>query len=503
MWPPRWLTPCPQAAIDAGDGPFAAQWIEALCRITMDSVAGPAGQSLEMRDWQCSLMDLLLARDPDTGRLRHRVALIGMARKNGKSALLAALALYHLFMGPNGGQVFVVAGAKDQARIIFDTAKAMIAMEPELAERARVLRDAIEIPATGSVFRVMSSDAPLLEGLNPTFVAFDEVHVQPNRSLWDVLRLAGGARLETQMVGISTAGVRTDATGHDTLCFDLYRYGCRVALGEVEDPTFAMAWWEPRDPDADYRDPATWAEGNPGLGDIVDEADFHSSARMTPEAEFRTKRCNQWVATSTAWLPYGAWTQCAGTGPEPGERVVLGFDGSYSGDCTAIIAASIPAPGEAPRIAVVRVWEPPTDAMDGWTVPVLEVEDAIRAAAQRWVVVEVAADPYRWARSLEVLAADGLPVEPFPQSPARMVPATQRFYEAVLNGAVVHDGDPVMTRHVDACAIKVDERGSRLTKGTRKRRIDAAVAGVMALERAAWWATQPVEGETEPEAYWV
>lgn len=481
-WPPRWLTPCPEEDIEAGDGDLAASWIEALCKVTMDSIAARAGEPMHLRDWQRDLLGVLLARNAHTGRLRHRVALVGVARKNGKSALLAALALFHLFMGPRGGQVFVVAGARDQARIIFDTAKAMIRMEPELAERCRVLRDAIEVPATGSVFRVMSSDAPLLEGLNPTFVAFDEVHVQGDRKLWDVLRLAGGARAETQMIGITTAGVRTDSQGRDTLCFDLYRYGVRVALGEVEDESFALAWWEPADPDADHRLESTWAEGNPGLGDIVGIEDFRSSVKMTPEPEFRTKRCNQWVSTSTSWLPFGAWAGCLGAPPDPGERVVLGFDGSYSGDCTAVIVVGVSRPN---RVAVVKVWEP----VDG-VVPVLEVEQAIRDAAERWVVVEVAADPYRWARSLEVLKEDGLPVEPFPQSASRMVPATQRFYEAAVNQTIEHDGDPVLARHVDSCEIKVDERGSRLTKGSKRRRIDAAVAAVMALDRAVWWGNQ-------------
>jgi phage terminase large subunit-like protein len=487
--------------MSAGDGEHAAAWIEALCRVTKDSVAAPAGTPLRLRMFQRNLLLCLFARDPDTRALLHRSCLIGVARKNGKSELLAAIALYALYLGPMGGEVYVVAGSFKQARIIFDTAKRMIQMEPELAERAHVMRDAIEIPATGSVFRVMSSDAPLLEGLNPTFVAFDEVHVQPNRELWDVLALAGGARKETQMVGITTAGVRTDANGHDSLCYGMYTYGKRVAMGEVVDPSFFMAWWEPADPNADHRDPNTWREGNPGFGDIVGEPDFHSQVLRTPEAEFRTKRVNQWVSVATSWLPYGVWAQRGdGLAIEDGADVVLGFDGSYNGDCTALIATTV---GDGPpRVQCVAVWEPPEDAPEGWSVPILEVEDTIRDACLRWKVLEVAADPYRWSRSLQILADEGLPAEPFPQSPSRMVPATARFYEACVNGEIVHDRDPILARHLDNAQIKVDARGSRLTKGSRGRRIDAAVAAVMAVERAAWWsANRPVEAN--PEVYWL
>jgi phage terminase large subunit-like protein len=128
-WPPRWLTPVPDEAIRAGDGADVADFIEATCRVTMDSIAAPYGTPLVLRHFQTKLIERLFARDPATGLKRHRVALVGVARKNGKSALLAAIALYELFYGQRGGQVYVVAGTRDQARIIFETAKQMVRME--------------------------------------------------------------------------------------------------------------------------------------------------------------------------------------------------------------------------------------------------------------------------------------------------------------------------------------------------------------------------------------
>lgn len=503
-WPPRWLTPVPPAAMapGVGDGEDVVDFIESTCRVTMDSIAAGYGTPMVLRNFQIQLIERLFARDPETRHKRHRVALIGMARKNGKSALLAAIALYEFFNGQRGGQVFVVAGTKDQAGIIFETAKQMIRMEPDLNKLAEIKRDGIYHRKTNSFLRVMSSDPESLEGLNPTFVAFDEVHVQPDRALWDVFSLAQGAREDAQLVGITTAGVRTDRSGRDSLCYTLYQHGKKIAAGEVVDPSFLMAWWEPEDPDADHRLPSTWREGNPGFGDIVGEPDFHAQVVRTPEAEFRTKRCNQWVSTATSWLPYGSWQQCGDGLPIPdGADVVLGFDGSYSGDSTALIAVQV-VEGGTPRIQPVKVWELPPDAPQGWSVPILEVEDEIRNACLRWHCLEIAADPYRWSRSLEILGDEGLPVEPFPQSPSRMVPATARFYEAVVNQELVHDRNPVLSRHVDNAQIKVDARGSRLTKGTFTRKIDAAVAAVMALDRAAWWAAN-LPQEANPEVYFL
>ena len=102
-------------------------------------------------------------------------------------------------------------------------------------------------------------------------------------------------------------------------------------------------------------------------------------------------------------------------------------------------------------------------------------------------VKAIVADPFRWARSLQLLAAEGLPVEEFPRSPPRMTPATQRFAEAVLNGTLTHSGNPDLARHVGNAVVKVDTRGTRIVKEHKdsKLRIDLAVAAVMAFAVAA------------------
>lgn len=484
-WPPRWLTKVPAADIRRGDGEHCAQFVELMCRVTKDSVAGPVGTPLALRVWQRRLIAHLLARRPD-GKYRHRQALVGIARKNGKSALGAGLALYSLVCGPDGGEVYSCAGDREQARIVFGTAKRMVELEPELAELCKSYRDAIEIPSTGSVYRVLSAEAYTKEGLNPTAVYFDEVHVQPNRELWDVMALATGARPEPLMVGITTAGVRYDSSGGDSLCYTLYEHGKRVASGEVDDPSFFFAWWEPKHPDADHRDLATWREANPGYDDIVSGEDFAASLTKTPEPEFRTKRCNQWVASAETWLPAGAWDGCEDTTVTipNGADVCLGFDGSFNNDSTALVVVSC---GDKPHVDVVACWEKPRDAALDWQVPVLDVEQAIREACRRWQVREIVCDPFRWARTYQVLEGEGLPVVEFPQSPARMTPASQRFYEAVVNKTLTHSGDPRLARHLGNCVLKVDSRGSRVTKESKfsNRKIDLAIAAVMAYERAS------------------
>lgn len=483
-WPPRWLTPVPAADLKRGDGDLMVDFAEACCRVTKDSIAATAGTLLTFRPWQRELIRHVLARRRD-GRLRHRQALIGIARKNTKSTLGSAIGLGGLVLGPGGGEVYSCAAEKEQARIVFGTAKRMVEMDPELSELLKCYRDVIEFPKTGSIYRVLSAEAYTKEGLNPHLVLFDEVHAQPNRELWDVMSLAMGARVEPLMVGITTAGVRTDNTGQDSLCYGLYQHGKRVATREVDDPSFFMAWWEPKNPESDHRAEKTWREANPGFADLVSAEDFAASVLKTPEAEYRTKRCNQWVSTARAWLPTGAWEDCEQRRSVPdGADVVLGFDGSYNNDSTALVVVQC---SEVPHLDVAACWERPATADDSWKVPILEVEEEIRKACRRWKVREIVFDPARWARTQEVLELEGLPVVSYPQSPERMVPATQRFYEAVLNKTLTQSGDPRYARHISNCVLKVNQRGAQLSKDAKSspRKIDLAVAGLIALDRAS------------------
>ena len=487
-WPPRYVSPLTPADLKKTRGDDIIDFSEALCSITKDSVAGAAGEPLIFRDWQKNLTRGLFSVKQD-GSLKHKRALIGLPRKNGKSAWLSALALEHLVLGPTGGETYSCAAEKEQAKIVFGTAKRMVEMQPELSEMLDVYRDAIYNPKTGSVYRALSAEAFTKEGLSPTFVAFDELHAQPNRELFDVMSLAMGARREPLLVAITTAGVKTDTSGKDSLCYQLYEYGKRVASGEVVDPSFYFAWWE-ADPELDFRDKKSWESANPGFNDIVAQDDFASAVLQTPEAEFKTKRLNVWTSTSDAWLPHGAWDSCLDSRTlTEGGQVVLGFDGSFNGDCTVIVAVTC---DEVPHIVPLYVWEKPEEAGADWQVPVLDVEDAIREACKKYEVLEIACDPYRWARTFQILEEEGLPVVTFPQTASRMTPATTRFYEAVVNKSITHDGDPQMSRHIANATLRVDQRGSRLAKEKRgsTRRIDLAVSAVMALERAVWWHAQ-------------
>lgn len=484
-WPPRFLTPVTRRS----DGPLVAEFIETFCAITKDTVAGRVGDPITVQPWQRKLLAGLFCLRAD-GHRKHRQALVGVARKNGKSAKGAGIALYGLLAEDAGAEVYSCAADRDQAKIVFGTAKRMVELSEELSQHVKPYRDVLEVPSTGSIYRALSAEAYTKEGLSPTLVVFDEVHAQPNDELWNVMTLGSGARVEPLVLGITTAGARTDARGRDSLCYRLYQHGKRVASGEVDDPSFFFAWWEPkRGAAADHRDPKVWREANPGLGTLISEEDFHSVLPRTPEAEFRTKRTNVFVVAKESALPHGAWESCSDRERvvEPHADAVLGFDGSYAGDSTGLVGCTPDG-----HLFVIDCWEP----ADGERVPIAEVEETIRQVCrERYTVSEVACDPYRWQRSMEALADEGLPIVEWPTgSVPRIVPAWKRFYDAVMDHQLTHDGDQRLARHIENMVLKRDMSGVRPVKesATSGRKIDLGIAAVIAYDRATAQRERPV-----------
>lgn len=463
------------------DGHRAIRFIEQFCSITNGPLAGTL---IHLRPWQRADILELLRLGAD-GKRVYRRGLWGRPRKNSKTLEGACLALYGLLGdGEIGAEVYSVAGDRDQARICFDMAVQMVRLtagtDHDLTSELTI-RDAqamILHKPSGSVYRALAADSATAEGYNPSFVVFDEVHVQPNSKLWAVMVNGSATREHACVLGITTAGYDLD-----TLCGKLYKMGKAGAV-----PGFMFRWYEPNDPDCDWLDEKVWHDANPGLGDFQHIEDFRASAAEAAargaENEFRRYRLNQWTDSIEAWLPYGAWSKLSTTETPlvEGEAVVLGFDGSFSGDSTGIVACTTGR--DAPYLETVAAWERP-EGGEGWRVDIAAVEARVIELCKTYAVREVACDPYRWQRSMQVLEDAGIPIVEYPTtSPARMVRSTTIFADYVHEARLTHNGDPALARHLANVKIKSDFKGPRVVKGATNAHIDLAVAAIIALDRA-------------------
>jgi Phage terminase-like protein, large subunit len=487
-WPPTWVTAVPENALSRGDE--VAEFIETFVTLTKDSVAGSVGQPIQLQEWQRQLLREMFVLSPD-GTFKHRTIYAGMARKNGKSALAAGIGLWSLFLHDEGGETYSCAATKDQARITFNDARKLIEANPDLRTMAKVYRDAIEIPATGSIWRVLASESFGAEGLNASCVIFDEIHALPDRSMWDVMQLSMASRKQPLMIATTTAGVKSDVTGNDSTAYLLYQHLKKVATGEVSDETFYGAWWEAKT-GADHRSEEAWRDGNPGYGVLNSPEDFKSMVNRTPEAEFRTKRCNQWVNSKNAWLPAGTWEELSEDFELlPTDEYVLGFDGSWKNDSTALVAVILPREeGDVYRAFRVASWEKDFAIDDdSWIIDKGEVNKTVIEFFQANPNLrEIVCDPAYWQDEMFQWAEAGMQVVEYPNTISRTVPATAKLYEAIMNGKLRHNGDAALGRHLDNCVLKIDsQRGARITKDYRnpKLKIDLAIALLMAYDRAS------------------
>lgn len=235
-----------------------------------------------------------------------------------------------------------------------------------------------------------------------------------------------------------------------------------------------------------------WKIGNPALGDFLHVDALQATLMTTREAPFRRYRLGQWVGQAQSWLPWGSWDNLADSErgiPEEGETVVLAFDGSASGDSTALIGCTLDG-----HVFVVEIWESP-EGDDRWRVPRAEVASVIDQAIERWDVRELAADPWGWRTELEEWSEKhkGIVVEWNTAHRGRMAPATDRVYAAVMSGDLSHDGDPLLSAHISNAVAKSTPMGDLISKDKRNsnKKIDSAVAAIVAYDRAAYHLANP------------
>ncbi|WP_231895168.1 terminase large subunit domain-containing protein, partial [Gordonia sp. 852002-10350_SCH5691597] len=322
-----------------------------------------------------------------------RTGLVSLPRANGKTSLAAMLAVAELFVGQPSAEVLVVASDQRQANITLRLAKRMIELNDELAERAQIYSDRIAVPHTDALLIPLPADPGALHGHDPSLLIVDELHVV-TEDVWEAVTSVTGKRPESLTLAISTP-----ASSTDSVMWKLVAHG-RAGT----DPAFALKEYAaPKDCATDDRD--AWLIANPALScerPFLAEDGLEAARQTLREQVFRQLRLGQWVGQVDRWLPWGVWEELATPDVKvlPRQRIVLAFDGSASGDSTALVGATL---GPRPHVFMAGLWQNPGDPR--WRVPRGEVDARVRELFDQFDVVELAADPWGWRSELETWAA--------------------------------------------------------------------------------------------------
>jgi len=296
---------------------------------------------------------------------QYNIAWLEMARKNGKSELMAALGLYLLIHdGEEGAEIYGAASDRDQASQVFDVARDMIHLSPvlsKLKDRGDLeiidSRKRIVYTPTRSVYRVIAADAMGNLGANPHGILFDEVLAQPNDHLWNYLKQGFGTRLQPMMIGVTTAG-----PSRDTFAYGEHEFAIKFANEPMMAPNrFAfMAFMDEKD---DWRDETKWPEANPGLATETkpgflkiehlrnELSEAINKGDLSAVSHFKIFRLNQWGISSNLWLDMEVWRDSEATAGSfteedmKGIKCYGGFDLAETMDFTAWVVVAKSATG--------------------------------------------------------------------------------------------------------------------------------------------------------------
>lgn len=244
--------------------------------------------------------------EKETGFRRYRETMFLVGRKNGKSTLLAAIALYMLIADYEGAaEIYSVATKKDQAKKVLTEAINMVKQSPELRAVLKKRRNDLYFAATASIFEALASDSNTLDGLNSHAVIIDELHAIKDRNLYEVMKQSTSSRRQPLVVMITTAG-----TVRESVFDEMYELACKIADGVEEDPTFLPILYE-LDSREEWTDPTKWQKANPGLGTIKQYktlAAFVQRAKIKPEdlPGVLCKDFNIREVSAAVWLSYDA-----------------------------------------------------------------------------------------------------------------------------------------------------------------------------------------------------
>jgi phage terminase large subunit-like protein len=480
-------------------------WIEKYCR----HVRGDkAGDLIRLDDWQKEdiLRPAFGLKRKTNGKRKFKTVYVEIPKGNAKSTLGSAIALYLLGAdGQKGAEVYSAAGDREQARIIFDNARFMIEQDKVLSKHYQVYQYSIHKRGTANYYKVISAESHTKHGFNPSGLLFDEVHIQPNRDLWDTLTAGQMKRDESICFAFTTAGF-----DKQSICWELHEKARKIKEGIITDDSFLGLIYTVDDKH-DISDPNTWAMANPGLGTIISYDNLAIEygkviANSSYENTFRRLHLNQWTETYEAWIQDSEWTACdQGGDPEllKGKLCFGGLDLASTRDFNSLCLLF---PKDEDTADVLMWFWIPADMIDkrimqlvdfaqwtnsGWITTVEGnavdhnmILNDIRRLSEEYNIQSIGYDR-KFAAPIVVGLSDAVEMLPCDQSITALSSPTKQLDIMVAKGQLNHYGNPVLRWMVSNVKIYRDANDNiKIVKHKSTDKVDGVVALVMAI--AQW-----------------
>jgi phage terminase large subunit-like protein len=515
----------------------AIDFIQECVKLAKGTKDRPAGQPFILELWQRAIVANLFGWKRPDGTRRYRECFIYVAKKNGKTALVAAILLLVLATDDEyGAELYSAAASRDQAALLFQHASGMVKLEEELSSRLTVYgakggsqQRAIVNESMMSSYKCLSADADTADGANPHFVAADEIHRHRNAELIDVLQKSTATRAQPIVMYTSTADYNRPSP-----CNELLKRAKRVRDNKGDpkkvgfDPEFLPVLYEVRKED-NWRDPKVWRQANPNIGVTLTEDFLARECRKADETpselnNFLRLHLNIVTDADEAWISLDKWDACSGLlkdeTPKAWRARVLeeskgcscfvGMDLSAKIDLTAIVLIFKPDDPRGTWRIVPFFWVPAETAEDkekkdrvpyaAWQrdgfVSLTDGNEVDSQALRRFLnqseseypISELGYDEWNateLARQLREEDGFGDRMVIVRQGSKSLSDPMKEFEAMVMSGRVEHGGNPVMHWMIGNLCVKRDENDNiQPNKRKSTGRIDGPVATFTGMARA-------------------
>ena len=436
------------------------------------------------------------------GTRRFTTAYIEIARKNGKTQLAAALALYSLIAdGENAAQVIAASNSKEQAKILLQAATALTKSIDPNHKYLTPYRSEIKFQLTDSFLKIVSADTSKLDGLNCSTFIIDEYHEAPNTKMWDVLRSSQGMRRNPLGIIITTSGFAKEKP-----CYKKREVGLEVLHNLKQDDSFFCIVYTLDNKD-DWTDERVWIKACPCLGVTVTKKymrDQINSALLNPSEEVgvKTKLCNLWCDVADVWLPESYIVKASKNIRLEDFRdceCYIGVDLSATSDLTAVsyliekdniyyFKTNYYLPESAlvdkPDRETYKLWKQQglITITAGNVTDYDYITNDIVAASNILNIQKIGYDKWnatQWAiHATEI----GLPLEEYPQTMGNFNRPTKELERLILSGNTVIDNNEITRWCFRNVELKSDYNGNvKPNKGIKSKKIDGVIAIIQAL----------------------